>query len=97
MNGKKITESTTFTPTKKTPKAMEKEAREFAREYEKQIREKEILSGEKLTFFLFVSSAYFSRDFLFSVSAAVLLWSSELSAVFLLTVTAGEFTACVVF
>lgn len=49
MNGKKITESTTFTPTKKTPKAMEKEAREFAREYEKQIREKEILSGEKLT------------------------------------------------
>ncbi len=49
VNGKKITESTTFTPTKKTPKAMEKEAREFAREYEKKVKEEKILSGEKLT------------------------------------------------
>ncbi|MBR1709977.1 MAG: tyrosine-type recombinase/integrase [Clostridia bacterium] len=49
VNGKKITESTTFTPTKKTPKAMEKEVQEFAREYEKKVKEEKILSGEKLT------------------------------------------------
>ena len=49
VNGKKITESTTFTPTKKTPKAIEKEVQEFASNYEKQVKEGKILSGEKLT------------------------------------------------
>lgn len=49
QDGKKITESTTFTPTKKTPKAMQKEAEDFAREFEKQVKEGKILSGEKLT------------------------------------------------
>ena len=32
--GKKITESTTYTPTKKTPKAIEKEVEEYAREFD---------------------------------------------------------------
>ena len=49
VNGKKITESTTFTPTKKTPKAIEKEVQDFANEFEKQVKEGKILSGEKLT------------------------------------------------
>lgn len=48
-NGKKITESTTFTPTKKTPKAIEKEVQEFARTFEKEVKEGKFLSGEKLT------------------------------------------------
>ena len=46
--GKRITESTTFTPTKRTPKAIEKEVQEFAREYEKQVKEGKLLSGENL-------------------------------------------------
>ena len=49
VNGKKITESTTYTPTKKTPKAIEKEVQDYAREFEKQVKEGKILSGEKLT------------------------------------------------
>ena len=49
VNGKKITESTTFTPTKTTPKAIEKEVQEFASNYEKQVKEGKILSGEKIT------------------------------------------------
>ena len=49
VNGKKITESTTFTPTKKTPKAIEKEVQEFAINWEKQVKEGKILSGEKLS------------------------------------------------
>ena len=49
--GKKITQSTTFTPTKKTTVAMRKEAEAFAREFEKQVKEEQILSGEKLTLF----------------------------------------------
>ena len=48
-NGKKITESTTFTPTKKTPAAIKKEVEEFASNFEKQLKEGKILSGEKLT------------------------------------------------
>ena len=49
VNGKKITESTTFTPTKTTPKAIEKEVQDFARKFEQQVREGKILSGEKLS------------------------------------------------
>ena len=49
VNGRKITESTTFTPTKKTPKAIEKEVQEFASNYEKQVKEGKLLSGEKLS------------------------------------------------
>lgn len=49
INGKKITESTTFTPTKKTPKAIEKEVKDFARYYEKEVKDGKILSGEKLS------------------------------------------------
>lgn len=48
-DGKKITKSTTFTPTKKTPKAIEKEVQEFAREFEKKVKEGEVLSGETLS------------------------------------------------
>lgn len=48
-NGKKITENTTFTPTKTTPKAIEKEVQEFARNFEKKVKEGKILSGEKLS------------------------------------------------
>ena len=49
VNGKKITESTTFTPTKTTPKAIEKEVQEFASKFEKQVKEGKLLSGEKLS------------------------------------------------
>ena len=49
VNGRKITESTTFTPTKKTPKAIKKEVQEFAMNYEKKVKEGILLSGEKLS------------------------------------------------
>lgn len=50
VNGKKITENTTFIPTKRTPKAIEKEVNDYAREFEKKVKEGGILSGEKLSF-----------------------------------------------
>ncbi len=42
--------STTYTPKAKTPKAIEKELQRFAHEFERQVRDGEYLSGEKLTF-----------------------------------------------
>ena len=46
---KKLYENTIFTPTKKTPVAMKKEVQEYAREFEKKVKEGKILSGEKLS------------------------------------------------
>ncbi|MCR5794768.1 MAG: site-specific integrase [Solobacterium sp.] len=48
--GKQIFHNTTFTPTKKTPKAIEKEVKTFAEEYERRIKDEGVLSGEKITF-----------------------------------------------
>ena len=49
-NGKRILENITFKPTKKTEKARLKEAEEFARDFEKRVKEGKYLSGEKLTY-----------------------------------------------
>lgn len=49
-NGKKIRQTTTFRPTKTTPKAIEKELNDFVRNFEKQVKEGTILSGDKIRF-----------------------------------------------
>ena len=48
--GKQFTESTTYTPTEKTPKKIEKEVENFAREFEERVRNGKYLEGEKITF-----------------------------------------------
>lgn len=48
--GKQIVYNTSFTPTKTTPKAIEKEVRSFADEYERKVKSGEILPGERITF-----------------------------------------------
>lgn len=52
--GKKITESTTFHPTAQTPKAIEKEVDDFARQWEKEVRDGNVFDGEKITFSQFM-------------------------------------------
>ena len=51
---KKIYKRTTFTPTATTPKAIEKEVRKFADDFEKRAKEGDVLDGESLTFQKFV-------------------------------------------
>ena len=50
FEGKQIFHSTTFKPTKTTPKAIEKEVKAFADEYELKIKKEGVLTGEKITF-----------------------------------------------
>lgn len=52
--GKKLFERTTFRPTQTTPKAIKNEVNDFAREFEKRVKEGKYLTGEKLTFASFV-------------------------------------------
>ena len=54
--GKKIREITTFRPTAKTPKAIEKEVEAFAEDFERRVKAKEIYSGDKITFAQFVET-----------------------------------------
>lgn len=54
-NQKRIREVATFTPTATTPKAIEKEVAEFARDFEKRVRDGEFYSGEKTKFSDFVN------------------------------------------
>ena len=48
--GKQLTESTTYTPTETTPKKIEKEVENFARDFEERVRNGKYLEGEKITF-----------------------------------------------
>lgn len=48
-NGKKLTETTTFKPTKTTPKAIEKEVQKFALDFEERVKSGKYFSGEKIT------------------------------------------------
>lgn len=50
VDGKKITESITFKPTKTTPKAIEKEVQKFALDFEERVKAGKYFSGEKVTF-----------------------------------------------
>lgn len=50
-NGKKKFETTTFKPTKTTPKAIEKEVQKFALDFEERVKAGKYFSGEKLTFY----------------------------------------------
>lgn len=52
--GKKLFERTTFRPTQDTPKKRSDEVNDFAREYEKRVKEGLYLTGDKLTFSHFV-------------------------------------------
>ena len=49
-NGDRIREYATYTPTAKTPTAIEKEVKEFARDFERKVKDGKYLAGEKLTF-----------------------------------------------
>lgn len=49
-NGKQILETTTFHPTAKTSKAIENEVSDFARDFERKVKDGKDLIGEKLTF-----------------------------------------------
>lgn len=48
--GKKITKKYTYKPTSHSPKAVEKEVREFAYEYEKKVKNGRFLDGDSLTY-----------------------------------------------
>lgn len=54
QNQKKIYERTTYKPEATTPKTIEKEVSEYAREFEKYVKNGEIFSGDKITFSEFV-------------------------------------------
>lgn len=49
-NGRQIMEYATFIPTERTPKAIEREVKQFAADFERRIREGKYLSGDKITF-----------------------------------------------
>ena len=51
---KKIYERITYKPEATTEKAIEKEVSDFAREFEKRVKEGEVYDGEKMTFSQFV-------------------------------------------
>ena len=48
--GNRIREQITYTPEATTPKAREKEVEQFARDFEKKVKEGKYLSGERMTF-----------------------------------------------
>lgn len=50
INGKQIVENTVFIPTATTPKAIEKEVNAFAVQFEKQVKNGQYYSGEKMKF-----------------------------------------------
>ena len=50
-NGKKLTETTTFKPTKTTPKAIKKEVQKYALDFEERVKTGKYFSGEKVTFY----------------------------------------------
>ena len=50
VNGKRITETMIFIPTKKTENAIKNEVDAAARDFEKRVKEGKYLSGEKMTF-----------------------------------------------
>ena len=54
LNGKQIRKNTTYTPKAKTEKAIEKEVRKFANEFEDRFINGDYLSGEETTFAEFV-------------------------------------------
>ena len=54
MKGNKLFERTTFRPTQTTPKAIKNEVNDFAREFEKRVKEGKYLTGDKLTLSRFV-------------------------------------------
>lgn len=54
LTGRKLFERTTFRPTQTTPKAIKNEVNDFAREFEKRVKEGKYLTGDKLTFIQFV-------------------------------------------
>ncbi len=49
-DGKKLMETITYTPSATTPKAIEKEVRKYADEFEDRVKSGKYLSGEKLSF-----------------------------------------------
>lgn len=54
LKGNKLFERTTFRPTQTTPKAIKTEVEDFAREFEKRVKEGKYLTGDKLTLSRFV-------------------------------------------
>ena len=54
LKGNKLFERTTFRPTQTTPKAIKNEVNDFAREFEKRVKEGKYLTGDKLTLSRFV-------------------------------------------
>lgn len=56
VNGKQIFINTTYKPTATTPKAIEKEVRDFANAFEKTVKAGKYLEGEKITFSKFVEN-----------------------------------------
>ena len=55
MKGNKLFERTTFRPTQTTPKAIKNEVEDYAREFEKRVKEGKYLTGDKLTLAHFVA------------------------------------------
>ena len=54
--GKQIIETTTYRPEATTPRAIEKEVDQFAKDFEKRVREGKYLDGEKVSFTSFVET-----------------------------------------
>lgn len=50
LNGKKLFKNTTYKPKARTPKAIEKEVKDYARDFEKRVLNGDYLSGEEMTF-----------------------------------------------
>ncbi len=50
VDGKKVRTTTTYKPEAKTPKAIEKEVRRFADDFERRVRDGKYLSGETISF-----------------------------------------------
>jgi len=57
-DGKRKTKSATFKPSATTPKAIEEEVNEFARAFEKKVKEGQILDGESITFYDFANTTW---------------------------------------
>ena len=49
LEGKKLYKSTTYKPTARTPKAIEKEVADYARDYEKRVLNGQYLEGEEMS------------------------------------------------
>lgn len=57
-DGKRVTKSATIRPESTTPKAIEDEVKEFAKAFEKKVKEGRILDGDSITFYDFAQSTW---------------------------------------